>query len=132
MEATRGTGDATPRLVAGVFLAALAGVVVTRWPVARVEPFDADEFLIVGIVRSHWFFVYHTLFLTAGRLFGAAVGDAYRGFVVLDMVTSALALTAVWWWLRALVRPATAAAATLALAPRRCSGPTARWPAATR
>lgn len=116
MEATREKGDATPKLVAGVFLAALAGVVLTRWPLARGEAFDPDEFLIVGIVRTHWFFVYHTLFLTAGRLFGALVGDAYRGFVVLDMVTSALALTAVWWWLRALVRPATAALATLALA----------------
>lgn len=118
METTRERDHATPGAgtVAGVFLIALAVVILTRWPVARLEPFDADEYLIVGIVRTHWFFVYHTLFLTAGRVFGAAVGDAYRGFVVLDMVTSALALTAVWWWLRALVRPATAALATLALA----------------
>ena len=115
MDVTRETEGATPRVVVGVFLAALAGVAITRWPVARVEAFDPDEFLIVGIVRAHWFFVYHTLFLTAGRLFGEALGDAYRGFVVLDMVTSAVALTAVWWWLRALVRPATAALATLAL-----------------
>ncbi len=115
MDVTRRRGETTPKVVAGVFLIALAGVALTRWPVARWEPFDGDEFLIVGIVRTHWFFVYHTLFLTAGRVFGAAVGDAYSGFVVLDMLTSALALTAVWWWLRALVRPATAAAATLAL-----------------
>ena len=114
---TRETADAAPEGAwPAVFAAAMAGVVLTRWPVARLEPFDADEFIIVEIVRSHWFHVYHTLFLTFGRLFGAAVGDAYRGFVVLDMVTSALALTAVWWWLRALVRPATAALATLALA----------------
>ena len=107
--------ETSPKVVAGVFVAAMAAVVVTRWPVARIEPFDSDEFIFVEIVRAHWFNISHTLFLTAGRVFGAMVGDAYRGLVAVDMLTSALALTAAWWWLRALVRPATAAWATLAL-----------------
>ncbi len=115
MDVTRGEEETSPKWVIGVFLIAIVGVVATRWPVARGEPFDSDEFLMVGIVKTHWFFVYHTLFLTAGRLFGMAIGDAYRGFVALDMLTSALALTAVWWWLRAIVRPRTAALATLML-----------------
>ncbi len=108
--------ETTPRVLAGVFLTALAGVVLTRWPVMRVEPIESDDFMLVDIVQTHWFHHSHTLFLTFGRLFGDILGDAYRGFVVLDMLISALGLTAAWWWLRALVRPAPAALATLMLA----------------
>src|SRR5262249_19619296 len=67
-------------------------------------------------IRAYRIPMHHTLFLAGARVLGRAVGDAYRGFIVLDMLTSALALASVWWWLRALVRPATAAAATLVLA----------------
>ena len=48
----------------------------------------------------------HTLFLASARVVGAVVGDPYRGFVLLDMLVSAVALVSVWWWLRALVSPA--------------------------
>jgi hypothetical protein len=100
---------------ARAFLVALAFVVATRWPVARTEPFESDEFILVRLVGEHWFNVYHTLFIAAGRLAGVLAGDRYLGFVFLDMLTSALALATAWWWLRALVRPATAAAAALML-----------------
>ncbi len=43
------------------------------------------------------------------------VGDSYRGLIALDMLTSAGAMVSVWWMLRAFIRPATAAAATLVL-----------------
>ena len=89
---------------------------VSRTTLPRVEPVDGDDFILVNIVQNHWFPPYHTLFLTLGRLFGDALGDAYRGLVVLDMVVSAVALTASWWWLRALVRHAAASLATLLLA----------------
>lgn len=105
----------TPREAAGVVLAALAFVVLTRWPVARPAPFDSDELMFVRIVAGRWFYFTHTLFFTAARVVGWAAGDAYRGFVWLDMLTSAAALAAVWWWLRALARPATAAAGALLL-----------------
>lgn len=99
----------------GAFLAALAFVVVTRWPVARTTPIDSDEFILTRIVGGSWFAPHHTLFITCGRLAGLLAGDRYVGFVWLDMLTSALALAAVWWWLRALVRPATAGASALLL-----------------
>ena len=95
---------------------ATAFVVLTRWPVARAAPMESDEFGYLAAIRTHWLPMHHTLFLASARAVGEVVGDPYRGFVVLDMVISALALASVWWWLRALVRPATAAAATLALA----------------
>jgi hypothetical protein len=104
------------RAIASALAISLAFVAMTRWPVARAAPLESDEFGYLAAIRAHWLPIHHTLFLASARALGAVVGDAYRGFIVLDMVVSALALTSVWWWLRALVRPATAAAATLALA----------------
>lgn len=103
----------------GAFLAALAialaFVALTRAPVARPEAFDFDEVGYLETIELHRIPMHHTLFLASGRVLGAAVGDPYRGFVLLDMLVSTLAMTAAWWWLRALVAPATAAAATLVL-----------------
>jgi hypothetical protein len=94
---------------------ALAFVLATRWPVARDVPLEPDEFGFLQEVAVRWFPMHHTLFKTLGRLFGLVVGEPYRGFIALDMTMSALALLSVWWWLRALVRPSTAAAAALLL-----------------
>jgi hypothetical protein len=95
--------------------AAILFVVATRWPVARVEPFEYDEFSFLDQSAAHWFPMHHTLFMTFGRVLGDLCGDRYRGFIVLDMLTSAGALASVWWMLRSLVRPAPAAAAALLL-----------------
>lgn len=114
---TAEAGPAEPSAKAvGVALAvALVGVFLTRMPVARPAAFDFDEVGYLQTIGAFRFPMHHTLFLAAARAMGDLVGDAYRGFLLLDMVVSALALTASWWWLRALVRPATAAAATLVL-----------------
>jgi hypothetical protein len=89
---------------------ALFAVFLTRWPVARTVPLESDEFGFLEAIRAHWFPMHHTLFLTFARLLGEGVGDAYRGFILLGMLMSALALTSAWWWLRALVGPVAAAA----------------------
>ncbi len=70
-------------------------------------------------ISTQWYPMHHTLFKTAGRAFGMLVGDPYRGFLVLDMLTSALALVGVWWLLRAIVPPriATAGAFVLGVGP---------------
>ncbi|WZO96166.1 glycosyltransferase family 39 protein [Isosphaeraceae bacterium EP7] len=102
--------------VLGVFALALAFVVLTRWPVARDAPVETDEFGFLETIAAYRMPMHHTLFLASARLIGNAIGDPYRGFIVLDMVVSALALTSAWWWLRALVRPATATAAVALLA----------------
>ncbi len=102
--------------VPAVFGIAMAFVLITRLPLARTEAFDPDEFGYLDQIQAFRFPMHHTLFLAAARVVGEWAGDAYRGFVILDMIASASALTSVWWWLRALVRPATASAATLALA----------------
>lgn len=94
---------------------ALAFVLLTRWPVARSLPMEPDEFSFVEEAAVHWFPMHHTLFKTMGRVMAIVTGDAYRGFVTLDMVSSALALVSLWWWLRAVVSPRTAAAGTLLL-----------------
>ena len=101
-------------LIAAVL--SLIFIVLTRWPVARPQPFESDEFGFLERARSQWFPMHHTLFQTIARLLGGPLGDFYRGFIVLDMLTSALAVLSVWWFLRALVRPATAAAAAVLLA----------------
>jgi hypothetical protein len=107
--------DVRPRDVLLVFLAALGFVFATRWPVMRVVPLETDEFGYLQTIRAYWWPMHHTLFLASGRAMGVVVGDAYRGFIVLDMLVSALGLVAAWWWLRALVRPAVAAAGALLL-----------------
>jgi hypothetical protein len=94
---------------------ALAFVLATRLPVARAMPLEPDELTFLQEVAVRWFPMHHTLFKTLGRAFGLLVGDSYRGFIALDMTMSALAMVGAWWWLRALVRPATAAAAALVM-----------------
>src|SRR4051812_8311222 len=99
-----------------LFIISLVFVLLTRAPVARLGPIDSDEFGYLKTIRAHRLPMHHTLFLASARVIGDVLGQPYRGFVILDMLVSALALTSVWWWLRALVRPGTAAATTLVLA----------------
>jgi hypothetical protein len=94
---------------------ALLFVVATRWPVAREGPVDSDEYGFLAQIAAHWFPMHHTLFMACARAIGLLVGNPYRGFIILDMIMSAGALVSVWWMLRALVRPATAAAAAIML-----------------
>lgn len=91
-------------------------VVATRLPVARTGPIESDEFGYLELIRTSWFPMHHTLFLTLGRIAGLWVGDTYRGFIWLDMATSVAALAATWWFLRGLADRWTAAAGTLVLA----------------
>jgi hypothetical protein len=99
--------------VQSVILLALAFVASTRIPFARAAPLESDEWQFVAQMDASWLPAHHTLFQSAGRALGMLVGGHYRGLVALDMLVSALALVSLWWWLRALVRPATAAACTL-------------------
>ena len=92
---------------------ALLFVATTRIPFARTGPIESDEWQFVAQMDAGWLPAHHTLFQAAGRAIGMVAGGHYRGLVVLDMLVSALALSSVWWWLRALVRPPTAAACTL-------------------
>ena len=94
---------------------AIAFVLLTRWPVARTEPLESDEFGYMQNVEAYWFPMQHTLFQTMGRLLGGLAGDAYRGFILLDMACSAFALVSVWWCLRALVSPSISLATTFLL-----------------
>jgi hypothetical protein len=91
-------------------------VVATRWPVARTGPIDSDEFGFLAQSAAYWFPMHHTLFMSAARVLGLVCGDAYRGFIILDIITSAGAVVSVWWMLRAFVAPVTAAAAAIMLA----------------
>lgn len=115
-----GEGGVNPEVsgkqLALAFLAALAFVLATRVPVARPGPVESDEFGFLEIIRQYRLPMHHTLFLASARVLGDLLGDRYRGFLALDMLVSAGALAAVWWWLRALVRPRTALAATAVLA----------------
>jgi Dolichyl-phosphate-mannose-protein mannosyltransferase len=115
-QATTCANEPDRRAIFVAAVLALLFIVLTRLPVARTEPFESDEFGFLEQVEVRWFPMHHTLFLTFARLAGRAVGDAYRGFIVIDLLTSALALFCLWWFLRALVRPATAAAAAVLLA----------------
>ncbi len=105
-----------------VLVAAIVSMIfigMTRWPVARKCPVESDEVQYLREISTQWFPMHHTLFKTAGRAIGKLVGDPYRGFLVLDMFTSALALVGVWWLLRAIVpsRIATAGAFVLGVGP---------------
>jgi hypothetical protein len=115
-ETTAGQRELTTRTIVLALGIAVLFVVLTRWPVARTAPFESDEFGFLERTAVQWFPIHHTLFLTSARLMGQLSGGPYRGFIVLDMLTSAGAILSVWWMLRAMVRPATAAAATLVLA----------------
>jgi len=108
--------DPTFLAVVSALAMSLVLIFLTRLPVARPWAMDTDEFGFLVQIRAHWFPIHHTLFMTAGRLLGMLTGDAYRGLLVLDMVMSALALVSLWWWLRALVAPAAAAAGALVMA----------------
>ncbi len=99
-----------------VFGSALAFVVLTRLPFARPEPFEWDEIGYIEMIGQYRLPMHHTLFLGLVRVIGQWIGDIYGGFVVLDMGMSVLALASVWWWLRSVVRPNTAVAATAVLA----------------
>ena len=112
---TAGPAEPTRNQVGFALAIAFVFVVTTRWPVARAEPFEFDESSFVYLSTVHWFPMHHTLFMTFGRVLGLLVGEPYRGFILLDMLMSAAALVSVWWMLRAIVRPATAAAAALVL-----------------
>ena len=101
-------------VVAGLALA-LVLVFLTRLPVARPWPMESDELGFLDQIRVHWFPMHHTLFMSSGRLLGLLTGNPYRGFLVLDMLMSGLALLSAWWWLRALVPPSVAAAGALVL-----------------
>ena len=90
-------------------------VFATRWPVARPQPFESDEYGFLAQMALHWFPMHHTLFMTFGRVLGRICGDPYRALIVLDMLTSAGAILSVWWMLRAIVRPSIAAAAAIML-----------------
>jgi hypothetical protein len=76
---------------------------------------ESDEFGFLDQIRAHWFPMHHTLFMTLGRLLGPLARDPYRGFLLVDIAMSGLALASAWWWLRGLVRPMTAAAGALLL-----------------
>lgn len=107
--------DPSPWAFPRAFLIAFFLVVVTRLPVARSCPAESDEFGYLEQVRAYAFPMHHTLFLAMGRTMGQLAGDPYRGFIVLDVTTSALALVCVWWFLRALVTPGMAVAGSLLL-----------------
>ena len=104
------------RVILAALAIALLFVFITRWPVTRSQPFDSDEFGFLAQTASRWFPMHHTLFMTSARVLGFICGDAYRGFIILDMVMSAGAIVSAWWMLRAFVKPATAAAAAIMLA----------------
>jgi hypothetical protein len=107
--------DPDPATIAVAAAIALAVVVLTRLPVARGWAVESDEFGFLDQLRLHWFPMHHTLYLALGRTFGMIAGDPYRGLILLNITTSALALVSLWWFLRALAAPATAAAGALVL-----------------
>jgi hypothetical protein len=113
VEEKPGLVEPSAREVLTAVVLALAIVGATRLPFARTAPIESDERQFVLQMDASWLPAHHTLFQTAGRAIGLLVGGHYQGLVVLDMLVSALALASLWWWLRALVRPSTAAACTL-------------------
>lgn len=115
--ATSPTGVREPS-ASGILLAILASLIfvaATRLPVARTSAFDSDEVGYLAMLEKADFPMHHTLFLASAKAIGQVAGDPYRGFLILDMATSALALASIWWLLRGIVPPTTAAVGTLAL-----------------
>lgn len=113
VEEKPGPSEPSPVKILSAIGLSLSFVAATRLPFARTAPVESDEWQFVRQMDAGWLPAHHTLFQTAGRAVGMLVGGHYRGLVVLDMLVSALALVSLWWWLRALVRPSTAAACTL-------------------
>ncbi len=113
VEENPGPSEPSPREILSAIGLALTFVAVTRLPFARSGPVESDEWQFVSQMDAGWLPAHHTLFQSAGRAIGMLVGGHYRGLVALDMLVSALALASLWWWLRALVRPSTAAIGTL-------------------
>jgi hypothetical protein len=111
--------DPSAKSVLFAILLAIAVVGVTRTPVARLAPLDSDERGFLAQVRLFRFPIHHTLYLTTARQLGDLAGDAYRGFLAVNMLLSAVALVSIWWFLRALVGPKTAATCAGVL----CCGP---------
>ena len=97
--------------IVAAICAALLFVFATRWPVARPLPCESDEYGFLAQMSLHWFPMHHTLFMAFARILAHFTDTPYRGLILLDMLTSAGALVSVWWLLRAVVRPAAAAAA---------------------
>jgi Dolichyl-phosphate-mannose-protein mannosyltransferase len=112
----RGLAEPRPAEILSAIGIALAFVGATRLPFVRGGPVESDEWQFVRQMDATWLPTHHTLFQTFGRAIGMLVGGHYRGLVVLDILVSALALVSLWWWLRALVRPSTAAASALLVA----------------
>ncbi len=110
-----GTQEPSTTTLLLALVVSVAFVAATRLPVARTSAFDSDEVGYLKMIEEADFPKHHTLFLASAKGLGAVAGNPYRGFLLLDLATSALALTATWWMLRAIVPPFTAAAATLAL-----------------
>ena len=94
---------------------ALLFVFATRWPVARPQPFEYDEFGFLAQMASHWFPMHHTLFMTSGRLLGSSAAILIEASSCWTCSRARARSSSVWWMLRAIVRPATAAAAALLL-----------------
>ena len=90
-------------------------ICATRWPVARAQPFESDEFGFLAQAAAHWLPMHHTLFITFGRATGAYIRRCVSRFHPAGHAHERGALVSVWWMLRAIVRPATAAAAALVL-----------------
>ena len=58
-----------------------------RWRASSRSNPTSSAFL--DQTAAHWFPMHHTLFMTFGRVLGLVCGDPYRGFILLDMLTSA-------------------------------------------
>lgn len=107
--------EPSPAAIVAAVAACLLFVALTRPPVARPSAFDFDELGYLETIKEGYFPKQHTLFLASGKLLGEWLDRPYGGFLALDAITSGLALASVWWMLRGLVPPLTAASATLAL-----------------
>ncbi len=107
--------DPSAREVVRAIVACLVFVVVTRGPVFRPLAYDFDETGYLQTIQEAQFPKQHTLFLASANVLGRWLGDPYGGFLMLDVITSGLAMAAVWWMMRGLVPPLTAATSALAL-----------------
>ena len=105
--------EPSPRQILVALAICLVFVAITRLPIARPSAFDFDETGYLVTIEDGYFPKQHTLFLGSARLMGEWLGNPYGGFLVVDAITSALAMASVWWMLRAIVAPRAATVATL-------------------